>query len=105
MKNNDVLNMITSAMIENDLSKFVKTLDMVIFMNEVYMFQITDTTINVDVIENLQDRISQMLCMYNELYDIGTRISINGNTKLYNLYIELGDKIYKHCQELRSFYM
>ena len=107
MKNNDALNMINKAMVENDMCKFAKTLDMVIFMNELYMFQLSfnDVEINIDIIDNLRDRIAQMLSMYNELYDIGNRILLIENTELYNIYTELCNKINKHCQELRSFYM
>jgi hypothetical protein len=105
MMDNSAMNMIENAVLENDISKFAKTLDMIIFMNEVYMFQIVDTQINIDVINNLRERISKMIFMSDELFDLRNRAIVLENKELFELCNELRDNMHKHTQDLRSFYM
>jgi hypothetical protein len=105
MKNNDAMNMIECAVLENDINKFHKTLDMTIFMNEVYMFQLDLDKINIDIIDNLRNRISTMITLSDELFDLRNRGIVLESVELVSVCNDLRDLIQKHVQSLRSFYM
>ena len=105
MKNNDAMNMIECAVLENDINKFHKTLDMTIFMNEVYMFQLDLDKINISIIDNLRNRISTMITLSDELFDLRNRGIVLESVELVSVCNDLRDLIQKHVQSLRSFYM
>lgn len=105
MMNKDAMNMIECAVLENDISKFHKTLDMTIFMNEVYMFQLDLDKINMNIIENLRNRITTMIILSDELFDLRNRGIVLENVELVSACNDLRDLIQKHVQSLRSFYM
>lgn len=105
MKNNDAMNMIECAVLENDINKFHKTLDMTIFMNEVYMFQLDLDKINISIIDNLRNRISTMITLSDELFDLRNRGIVLESAELVSACNDLRDLIHKHVQSLRSLYM
>ena len=105
MMNKDAMNMIECAVLGNDINKFHKTLDMTIFMNEVYMFQLDVDKINIYIIDNLRNRISTMITLSDELFDLRNRGIVLENVELVSACNDLRDLIQKHVQSLRSFYM
>jgi len=98
MMNKDAMNMIECAVLENDINKFHNTLDMTIFMNEVYMFQLDLDKINIDIIDNLRNRISTMIKLSDELFDLRNRGIVLESVELVSTCNDLKDLIQKHIQ-------